>query len=74
MVPYLSKHLLIYPLFKFFQNIGLFINNETACINSKLLDFLHQIGKQLENADYPRAIFFDTLKAHISLSPPAIAL
>lgn len=53
--------------------LGLFINNKTACINSKLLDCLHQIGKQPENTDDPRATFFDTLKALISLSPPAIA-
>lgn len=56
------------------QNIGLSTNKKTACINSKLLDFLHQNGKQLENADYLRATFIDTLKALISLSPPAIAL
>lgn len=33
-----------------------------------------QNQKQLQNADYPKATFSDTLKAIVLLSPPATAV
>lgn len=34
----------------------------------------NQNQKQLQNADYPKATFSDTLKAIVLLSPPATAV